>query len=37
MRADKNIGFMGFSTGGGIIIDFLQNLPELLVRAAFLF
>jgi len=31
---DKRIGFMGFSMGGMIVVDFLQERPELLGRVS---
>lgn len=31
---DKKIGFIGFSMGGKVLIDFLQHRPELLGRTA---
>jgi hypothetical protein len=34
ISSDKKIGFIGFSMGGKILIDFLQQRPELLDRTA---
>ena len=34
IAADKKIGFMGFSMGGMILVDFLQERPELLGRVS---
>jgi pimeloyl-ACP methyl ester carboxylesterase len=31
---DRKIGFIGFSMGGKILVDFLQQRPELLYRVA---
>jgi pimeloyl-ACP methyl ester carboxylesterase len=34
ISSDKKIGFIGFSMGGKVLIDFLQQRPELLGRTA---
>ncbi len=34
IASDKKIGFIGFSMGGKIVVDFLQKRPELLDRTA---
>ena len=34
IAADKQIGFIGFSMGGKILVEFLQQRPELLCRVA---
>ncbi len=34
IAADKKIGFIGFSMGGKILVEFLEQRPELLERVA---